>query len=327
MNDILVYSLKKCAIGLVMIISVSVLLFFLMHLLPGDPIDYMIPKDAIVSDSIKDAMRAKWGLDKPLVVQYVVWAGKILQGDFGKSILYNQPVIHLILIKLPTTLKLAFSSMLIVALITIPLGLLSAFKHGKFFDKFFLSLTTITSSIPSFWLALLLVIAFAISIPSMFPALKGIMPPISGIEAGFRSFILPVATNVICGMAGLYRFTRSEVLENMKEKYVLTAYAKGLSETKVLYKHILRNSMITVVVMFFLGLPTMISGSVIIERIFALPGTGDFIFSSISSNDYPAVMGVVLIVSVLTVICNTAADIVTALLDPRIRIELKGAIK
>lgn len=308
--DIWSYIIRRLGQGLLLVIGVSVLLFFLVRLMPGDPIAYMVGSESNLPEVHRKYLLAKWGLDKPFALQYFYWAKAILlEGNLGISIRTGQSVTGLILSRLPYTLALNIIAMLTTALIAIPLGLLAAFKHNKFIDRAMIITTVVLQGVPGYLLALLLVLIFAINLKWF---------PISGYE-GPAYLVLPVMSMTILGIGGLLRYTRSEVLETYREKYVTTAYAKGLKQRSVLFKHVLRNSLIPVSVIFFLSLPWMIGGSVIIEQIFSLPGTGQLIFTSISTRDYPVVQGVVLIVSVLTVIANTLGDVMTAILDPRIR--------
>jgi peptide/nickel transport system permease protein len=315
MNDLLKYAIKRIMLGMLLVVGVSIIIFFTLRLLPGDPIGAMMDEDTMISEVRKAELREKWGLDKPIVAQYFYWIKSIFEGDFGSSITAGRSVAVLLKGRLPYTLRLTITSTIIMALIAVPLGLLAAFKHNKFIDKFLLSSTILLQSMPRYWLGLILMIVFSITL-KWFP-ISGYIGPIS--------MVLPVATLVIPSLGWMLRLTRSETLETYREKYVATAYAKGLRERIVLVKHVLRNSLITVAVLFFLRLPYTIGGSVIVEKIFALPGTGTLLFDSILLQDYPVIQAFVLILSFLTVLFITIGDIVTAILDPRIRKSIKGS--
>jgi len=310
MGELLDYTVKKLIFGVFVVLGVSVILFAIMHLMPGDPIE-LISDPRIPPERIEE-LRKLWGLDKPLHVQYFYWLSRILRGDFGTSIVSKQPVATLIKARLPYTLLLTGSALILEYAIAIPLGLIAAIKWNTKIDRLVVVLSIILWSIPTFWLGILLMLIFGIWL--------GILP-LSGYS-GLKSLILPLLALALPSLAGILRLTRSEVLEVLREDYVLTAYAKGLPKSKVLIKHVLRNALIPVTVMFFLQLPWLIGGSVIIESVFAWPGMGRLLWKSIVTQDYPVVQGIILIIAVLTVISNTIGDILGAILDPRIRVEL-----
>ena len=244
-------------------------------------------------------------------MKYFYWLKKVLQGDFGTSISLKQSVSQLILQRLPYTLMLTGAALLIEYVIAIPLGLLAAVRKGKLTDKTLTVLTIVLWSMPPFWLGVLFILTFSIWL--------GILP-ISG-WSGLTSLILPAFTLALPSLAQIFRLTRSEVLDVLDEKYVTTAYAKGLKNKIVLVKHVLRNAMIPVTVMFFLSLPWLIGGAVVVENVFAWPGMGQLLWKAISKQDFVIVQGVVLVITVLTVVCNLIGDIISGILDPRIRLE------
>ncbi len=309
MNDIMRFIAKRLAIGVLVVLFVTILVFAIMQMMPGDTIDLMV--DTRVSAEKVAEIKAQWGLDKHPVVQYFYWLKNILQGDFGTSISLKQGVKELILQRLPYTLMLTGAALLIEYLIAIPLGLWAAVKKNKLPDKVLTISTIVLWSMPPFWLGVLFMLVFSIWL--------GILP-LSGWN-GFASLILPAFTLALPTLAQIFRLTRSEVLDVLDEKYVTTAHAKGLKNKIVLIKHVLRNAMIPVTVMFFLSLPWLIGGSVVVENVFAWPGMGQLLFKAISKQDFVIVQGVVLVITVLTVICNLIGDIVAGILDPRIRLE------
>jgi len=194
------------------------------------------------------------------------------------------------------------------------LGLIAAYKRDSIFDKLIVNIAIILRAIPIFWLGILFIMFFSLKLKIL---------PVSGYS-GFKSLILPLSTLVFPYLAINLRLTRSEVLEVLRERMVLTAYAKGLNDRQVLFRHVLRNALIPATVMFFLSLPWIFGGSIIIESVFAWPGTGKLLWKSIVGQDFPVVQGIIFIIALLTVISNTTGDIITALLDPRIRLEIKG---
>lgn len=295
--------------GIAIVLFVSVLVFAIMQAMPGDPIDLMV--DTRVSPERVAELKARWGLDEPPVVQYFYWLGNILQGDFGTSVSMKQSVGDLIMQRLPYTLMLTGAALLIEYLISIPLGLLAATRKDKPADKALTVGTIVLWSMPQFWLGVLLMFIFSITL--------GVLP-VSGYS-GFSSLILPAFTLALPTLAQIFRLTRSEVLDVMRERYVMTANAKGLSSRKVLIKHILRNALIPVTVMFFLSLPWLIGGAVVVENVFAWPGMGPLLWKAISKQDFMVVQGIIFVITVLTVICNLIGDIISGILDPRIRLE------
>ena len=309
MNDIMRFIAKRLAIGVLVVLFVTILVFAIMQMMPGDTIDLMV--DTRVSAEKVAEIKAQWGLDKPPVVQYFYWLKNILQGDFGTSISLKQGVKELILQRLPYTLMLTGAALLIEYVIAIPLGLWAAVKKNKLPDKVLTVSTIVLWSMPPFWLGVLFMLIFSIWL--------GVLP-LSG-WSGLKSLILPAFTLALPTLAQIFRLTRSEVLDVLDEKFVTTAHAKGLKNKIVLFRHVLRNAMIPVTVMFFLSLPWLIGGSVVVENVFAWPGMGQLLFKAISKQDFVIVQGVVLVITVLTVICNLIGDIVAGILDPRIRLE------
>ena len=303
------YIVRRLVIGVLVVLCVTVIIFGIMQAMPGDPVD-LLAGPRVSSDKIAE-MKARWGLDKPLVVQYFYWLGNILHGDFGVSITTKQEVSYLIMQRLPYTLMLTGAAIVVEYLLAVPFGLIAAVKKDRLFDKSMTVIMVILWSMPAFWLGILLIIEFAIRHPLF---------PISGYS-GAVSLVLPVLTLALPAMAQTFRLTRSEVLDVMEEKHVETAYAKGISDKSVLVKHVLRNALIPVTVTFFLGLPWLIGGSVVVENVFAWPGMGQLLWKCIAKQDFPVVQAIVFVIAVLTVICNLIGDIVAGFLDPRIRLE------
>ncbi|MGC2871722.1 ABC transporter permease [Ihubacter sp. rT4E-8] len=309
MNDIMRYIIKRLLIGILVVLFVTVLIFGIMQAMPGNPVDLMV--DTRVSAEKVEAIKAEWGLDKPPVVQYFYWLGNILRGNFGMSISLKQNVSDLILQRLPYTLLLTGAALVIEYLLAIPLGLLAAVRKNKITDKALTITTVVLWSMPPFWLGVLLMLVFSIHLNIL---------PLSGYS-GFASLILPALTLSLPALAQIFRLTRSEVLDVMDEKYVTTAYAKGITDKKILVRHVLRNALIPVTVMFFLSLPWLIGGAVVVENVFAWPGMGQLLWKGIAKQDFVIVQGIVFVITILTVICNIIGDMISGILDPRIRLE------
>lgn len=312
MNDILEYAIRRIITGLFVVLAVSVLIFGLMQLMPGDPIN-LISSPRVSEQRIQE-LTQRWGLDKPPHIQYFFWIRQIFRGDFGTSIVSGQSVLFMIRSRLPFTLMLTGTALVLQYLLAVPLGLMAAVRRKSRFDSVMVTGTIVLWSMPPFWLGILLMIVFAIRLNWL---------PLSGYT-NIYSLVLPVATITLPSLASVLRLTRSEVLEVLRERYVVTASAKGLPRRQVLIAHVLRNALIPVTVMFFLYLPWLIGGSVIIESVFAWPGMGGLLWRSISMQDYPVVQGIVLIIAILTVVSNTMGDILAGFLDPRVRLELRG---
>lgn len=302
--------------GVLLVVAVSLLVFALLYMMPGDPINMMV--DRKVPEAKRAQMAEELGLNDPFLVQYGRWVKNIVfEQDFGNSVRYKTPVIDLMKDRVPRSVKLCGWSLLIEMLIALPLGLMCAIKKDSLFDRITVSGSLLLTAMPSFWLGALLVLVFAVGLKIL---------PISGYE-GAKYYILPIFALVSSTIAGTLRLTRSEVLEVLNEKYVTTAHAKGVPYKKVMLKHVLRNALIMVSVQVFMSIPWLISGAVVTEKIFGIPGMGNLLLNSIVVQDFPVVQAVLLIIAILTVICNLISDIVIALLDPRIRIAMGGGDK
>lgn len=315
-DDVLRYIGKKLLLGIVLIICVSFLVFSMIFMMPGDPVTLMAGELAN-QDKIAETVE-KYGLNRPLLVQYFDWWKKIVtKQDFGISFKYKLPVWDLVKVRIPLSLKLTAITMVVQYLIAVPLGLLCAYKKDSIFDKITVNSTLIMTSVPSFWIAVLLMLLFAVKLKWL---------PLGGFES-WKHYVLPITAGVLGGIASTLRLTKSEAIDALNDKYVSTAYAKGLAKHDVLIKHVLRNSMIIICVQISQSLPWLLSGFIILEKIFVIPGMGGLMISSIVYQDFNVVQCIILIISVLTVICNIIADIVLGLLDPRIRISTGGGDK
>lgn len=281
-------------------------------MLPGDPIDMVV--DAKVSAERKAEIAHEMGYDQPFMTQYVNWVKGVLHGDFGVSIRYKSEVWDLMSARIPYSLKLCGLSLVLELLIALPLGLLCAIKKDGFFDRFTVNFSLLLTAIPSFWLGALMILVLAVELKWL---------PISGYEH-WQNYVMPVMTMVLGSVGGTLRITKTEVLDVINEKYVTTAYAKGLPKRTVMVKHVLRNSLILVTTLVFMSIPWLISGAVITERIFGFPGMGNLLLNSIIVQDITVVQAVLLLIAILTVICNLISDILMGILDPRIRLSLAG---
>lgn len=310
------YIIKRLGMGLLLLFSVSFLVFSMLFLMPGDPVTIMA--GPLVKVENLESLRVKYGLNRPLMVQYVDWLTRIIvHRDFGISYKYRLDVWSLLKNCIPISLKLTVTTLVISMCIAVPLGLLCAYKKNSLFDRITVNISLILTAIPSFWLAVILMLIFAVKLKCF---------PLSGFES-WKNYVLPITTGVVGGLASTIRLTKSEALDVLREKYVTTAYAKGLDNRTVLTKHVLRNSLIVITVNLFMSLPWLISGYIIIERIFGIPGMGNLMINSIIQQDFNVVQACILIITALTIVCNILGDIVLGMLDPRIRISVTGGDK
>lgn len=305
--------------------GVTVLTFLLMHLAPGDPVDTQAAMNPRISLEARENLKKFYGLDKPLPVQYFNWVGKFLTFNFGYSYTDGKSNSSKILERLPITVAINALSLLIIFLVSIPFGILGAARQNSFFDVSTTFLVFIGFAIPTFWLALLLMILFGVQLGWL---------PISGYQSfnaeGFAFWmrlkdwsahlLMPVLVSAFGGLAGFSRYLRSEMLEVIRQDYIRTAFAKGLSERIVLYKHAFRNALIPLVTILGLSVPGLIGGSVIFENIYAIPGIGQLFYQSVMQRDYPLIMGLTVIGAILTMAGNFLADIAVALVNPRIKV-------
>lgn len=310
--SLLRFTIRRLFQGILLVIAVSILVFSMLHLMPGDPIELMT--DRKTSEVHKAELRSKYDLDLPIPVQYITWMKNVMKGDLGVSIRTKLPVNDMFKQRIPVTLKLTGTALLIQMLIGIPIGLLAAYKRDGFFDRFIISSSLFFTAIPSFWLSVILILVFGVTLRVL---------PLSGFETP-KHYILPVMAMVLGGIASTIRMTKTEVLDVINEKFVSTAYAKGLTEKQVMVKHVLYNSLILVIIILFLNIPWLISGSVIIESIFVIPGMGELMTQAIINQDFRVVQACVLVISILTVFSNLICDIIVAFLDPRIRLSMGG---
>lgn len=297
------------------LLLVSVLVFSLLHLTPGDPAQSILGEEA-TPEAIA-ALRAKLGLDQPLPVQYVRWLGSTLRGDLGRSIRSNQPVSEAIVEKLPVTIELALLAMLVSLTIAIPAGIISAMRRNSAVDALSTFFALLGVSLPNFFLAILLILVFSLTLGWLPPF--GYQPLTEGIGGNLLRMILPAVTLGTALAAIVTRMMRSSLLEVLDQDYIRTARAKGLREGRMVRAHALKNALMPVVTIVGLQIGGLLGGAIITESIFVLPGIGRLLVDSIFQRDFPLVQGVVLFVSLAFLFSNFAVDLMYAYLDPRIR--------
>ncbi|MGE3909663.1 MAG: ABC transporter permease [Chloroflexota bacterium] len=311
------YVIRRLALSLLVLFGVSVLIFGIVRLLPGDVIDMIIGTEGSMTASQQRAVRERYGLNDSWPVQYVRWMGGILQGNFGKSFRTDQEVLPLIVARLPTTLELAALSVILSSVIAIPLGVISALSRNGWMDFVSRLLGLIGLSIPNFWLATILILVASFQF-RWSPALIYV-PPTQDPLSNLQQMLLPTISLAVFLTAIVMRMTRSTVLEVLGEDYVRTAFAKGLRERVVLTRHVLRNALIPVVTIIGLQAGTLLGGVVVIEQLFGLPGLGWTLLNGIYQRDYPVVQGTVLFFALVFALTNLLVDLTYAQLDPRIK--------
>ena len=301
------FLLRRLLLTIPVLLGVATLVFSLIHLVPGDPVQAMLGDSASLQDIAE--LRGRLGLDRPLYVQYGSFLAGVAKGDLGVSLRTNQPVAAAIAERLPATLELALAAMIVAVTIAIPLGILAAVRAGTHVDHAATTLALIGISMPNFWLGPLLAIVFSILLGWL---------PVSG-RGTPAHVVLPAITLGAPLAAVLARMTRASVLEELRELYVLAARARGVSRARAVLRHALRNSLIPIVTVLGLQAGAVLTGAVITETIFAWPGVGRLLIQSISFRDYPVVQGCILLIATTYVAMNLLTDVAYGFLDPRIR--------
>jgi len=309
------YVVRRVAALAATLVFVSLLVFAVVRVLPGDPALIILGLEAN-PDSVA-RVRQELGLDRPIPVQYAQWVGRALRGDLGRSIQYDLPVSTLILTRLTVTLPLTLLAAGLMIGAAIPLGVFAATRHRRWGDYLAMILSQLGVAVPGFWAGLLLILFFSVHLGWV--QAGGFDGWGQGVWPALRSLLMPAAALGLFQFAVLARTTRSAVLEVLREEYVKTARAKGLAERRVLFRHALRNALIPIVTVAGVQLGQLLAGSIILESVFYLPGLGRLTLAAISARDLPVVQGVVLLVASMIVMVNAAVDILYGLLDPRIR--------
>ena len=318
MSSYLVFRIFK---GMLVIFLISVVTFVIMRLMPGDPVFLLLGEGSVnITDEQIAAINRKWGLDKPYYQQYLIWAGNLVQGDFGESIIRTGvPVSQMILEAVPVTLKLNVYAVVLALVVSIPLGILSALRRNSFLDYVTSTGSALGIATPNFWLALVLIVLFALYIPRWFGdiPLVGRLPPF-GLRS-WQGYILPVFVLATEQMAVFTRITRGAVLEVLPQDFVRTAKSKGLTRRRVVWRHVLSNALLPIITVIGFRMAFILSGTIIIETVFALPGIGRLFTDSVFRLDYQVVQSLVVIFALLVVVINLLTDLLYAVIDPRVR--------
>lgn len=318
------YVLRRVLLAIPTLFIISAVVFAILALAPGDPLAQFAANPAIPPE-VRENIRRTLGLDQPWPVRYVKWLTAAFQGDFGYSFTSKVPVMDLIWQRLPNTLAVVGVAYLISVLLAIPIGVISAVKRYTVFDHAATTFAFIGFSIPTFFTGIILIVIFSVKLrwlPFIYDStLEVSLFDFDSIVQQLRQSIMPIAVLALFQTATLARFVRSEMLENLPLDYVRTARAKGIREQLVVVRHVLRNSLIPVVTLIALGVPTVFAGALITEQIFRIPGIGELLIRGIENSDTPVVMGTTFIFAILVVIFNIVADILYGVVDPRIRYE------
>lgn len=307
--------LLRRTVGFVLtLLVVSVVVFAVMNILPGDPALTILGLDA--SEDALAALREQLGLNQPVLVRYFTWVWNALHGDFGISHSFRVPVSGLIAERLPMTISLAVAGMLMTLLIALPAGILAASKHGKAADWGVMFLSQLGIAVPAFWLSMLLVLLFAVKLRWLPP---GHFPGWGDPVAAIRALILPTVALGLVQSAVLARVTRSSALEVMRLDFVRTARASGLSRRRVLWHHVLPNALVPIVTIVGMQFAAVVTGTIVIENVFSLPGLGRLVFQSIANRDLPTVQALVMMFAAIVVTANFIVDLLYVAIDPRLK--------
>ncbi len=321
------YALRRLILAIPLLIGITFVSFLVIHLAPGEPVENQSGESSTQSDAkLRERLREIYGLDKPLHVQYWNWVTRLARLDFGRSFSPDaRPVLQKIGERLSITLLLNIVELMIIVMLAIPIGVLSATRQYSTFDKITTVFVFVGFATPDFWLALMLMILFGVQLGWL---------PISGLRSPTWEYLafwkqqwdfvahlaLPILVATFGGLAGFSRYMRQSMLEVVRQDYIQSARAKGLPESVVIGKHALRNALLPIVTVLGLSLPGLIGGSVIVESIFAIPGMGQLMVQAVFERDYPVIMGNLVIVATLTLVANLIADLTYSLVDPRIRV-------
>ncbi len=303
------YLIRRIIAAIPVLLGVSLIVFLMIHLIPGDPVQHILGEFA--SPERVAELRNQLGLNDPLPIQYLKFLSKAIRGDLGRSLISNVPVVDEIARAFPVTIQLAIYSIIVSSLFGLLAGIIAAVRHNTFWDQLAMIGALFGISTPSFWLALILMMIFAYNLGWF---------PISGYS-GLSSLVLPTVVLAALSAGSIARITRSSMLEVLGQDYIRTARAKGLDEETVVLKHSLKNAMIPVVTLVGLQFGSLLAGAIITETVFALPGLGRLAVQAITTRDFPMIQGVTLFVATLFVLTNLIVDLMYGLIDPRIRLQ------
>lgn len=323
--SMLIYILRRLLLSLPILFGITVVTFGIVHLTPGGFTTVQMEMNPSISPDSRARLRELYGLDRPVAEQYVQWLARLVKLDFGRSFVDQRPVLDKINERLPATLLLSGLSLLLMFLLAIPLGVYAAMNHNSRTDRAITVFTFVGYSLPTFWLALLCMLLFGVvlnwlPISGMRSVNHDLLNPLGRLGDYLSHLLLPLFISTFGGLAVASRYTRSNMLEIIRQDYIRTALAKGLDHRRVYFYHALKNALLPIITVLGLSLPGLIGGSFIFETIFSWPGMGRLAYESAMSFDYPTIMGIAVISSGLTLLGNLLADVFYALADPRIRL-------
>ena len=314
------YIIRRLIQGVIILFLMTLIVFFAMRLLPGDPLIIFMGQQAssgTMTEEQLESMRRFFGLDKPIMVQYVSWLGGIFRGNLGKSIYYRQDVGQLLRERFPITLHLGVTAWVVSTVVGILLGVLAGIRRGTWIDSVSTAIANIGITVPIFWLGILLI--YTLGLKLRWLPIYGYTSPFEDFWMSTKQIIMPVFCIAIPGMAYAARQSRSAMLEVIQQDYIRTAWSKGLRESTVIMRHALKNSLFPVITLMGIGLGLVLGGSVLVETVFAIPGIGTLLVTSVFAQDYVVVQSSTLVIAGLIILCNLIVDISYGWLDPRIR--------
>jgi peptide/nickel transport system permease protein len=314
------YIVRRLVQSVLVLILVTLLVFFVMRLLPGDPIIIYVSQNAstqALNPEQIDLLRHQYGLDRPIMVQYVSWVGNIFRGDFGESIYYHEKVGVLMGERFPVTVYIGVIAMIVGAIFGVLAGLVAAVYRGRWIDKILTPLSYVGICIPVFWLGILMIYLFGLKLNWL--PISGYTSPFENFWMSTRQLIMPVICLAAFPLAANARQMRSSMLEVIRQDYIRTAWAKGLSQRLVIFRHAMKNSLIPVITLMGMGVGAVFGGAVLEETVFAIPGVGRLMVSSIFGQDYVVVQAITFVIAVIVLVVNLVVDISYGWFDPRIR--------
>jgi peptide/nickel transport system permease protein len=314
------YIIRRVIMGLLVLIIVTIMVFFLMRLLPGDPLIIYMGQSAsqqAMPEEQMEALRHQFGLDQSLPMQYFKWVGGIFHGDFGTSIFYHEKVSTLLAERLPKTVYIGVVSLIVGGILGILIGLWAGVKRGKWPDKIITPITYIGITIPTFWLGILMIYLFGLKLGWL--PISGYTSPFDDFWLSTRQLVMPVICSALFAIAANARQMRSSMMETIGQDYIRTAWSKGLGERRIILKHAMKNSLIPVITLVGMGVGGILGGSVLIETVFSIPGVGRLMVSSMFGQDYVVVQAITFVISVSILVMNLLVDLSYGWFDPRIR--------
>ncbi|MGY3189384.1 ABC transporter permease [Lysinibacillus sp. TE18511] len=312
----MMYIIRRFILLMTTILLVSIITFGVFQILPGDPVRTMLGTEADPTQI--ENLRSELGLNRPLYEQYTDWMKGLLTGELGNSIRFSMPVKDLLFDRLPVTMSLAGLTLIIVLFISLPLGMFAARRQNKLSDVSLSTVTQVGMAVPSFWLGMMIILY--IGMQFSFFKISGYIPWTQSVAGALSTLVLPALTIAIPQIAVNFRYVRTAILEQVQLDYVRTIRSKGMSEHNVMYKHVLKNSMIPILTVFGLIMAEVVAGTIIVEQVFSLPGVGQLLITAISNRDFPLVQGIVMYITVAVVMINFMVDILYSVIDPRIRL-------